>query len=82
MSAPASASPASAGFNEALLIINAALAGIGKLPLLGPTVEGTISADAKMALAFVSIIQTAQNAVKATTGKPIDLTLIPFETKV
>ena len=82
MSAPASAAPAPSGFQETLQIINLALAGLAKLPLVGPVVSGVIDSNVSQALAFVSIIQTAQNAVKATTGKPIDLTLIPFETKV
>lgn len=82
MSAPASVTPAQAGLQETLMIINAALAGIGKLPVLGPVIQGTITVNAAMALAFVSIIQTAQAAVKATTGQAIDLTKIPLETPV
>jgi len=83
-SAPAAPAPqsAQAGFQEAMLILNMALAGIAKLPVIGPAVQGTISADVTMALAFVSIIQTAQAAVKATSGQAIDLTRIPFENPV
>jgi len=70
------------GFEEALVILNAALAGLAKVGPISAIVSGVVTPQVQMALAFVSIIQAAQAAVIATTGQPIDLTKIPLETPV
>lgn len=65
-----------------LLILNAALAGLAKVGPISAVVNGIVSPEIAQAVAFLSIIQTAQAAVVASSGQPIDLTRIPLESPV
>lgn len=55
-----------------LAIIQAALAGLSALPVIGP--------DAALVGVFVGIFQSASALYTAETGQPFDITKIPQET--
>ena len=57
-----------------LAIIQAALAGLTAVPVIGP--------EAALANAFLAILRNGLAAYQAETGQPLDLTKIPLETPV
>ena len=78
---PLPAATPSPKVNAFLLIANAALAELDKIPVTG-VVASEVAAQGAQIVALVQIYQAAAAGVKATTGQGIDLTKIPLESPV
>jgi hypothetical protein len=72
--APSTGVNVSGTITEILSILQAALAGLSLIPVVG--------APAGIAEVFVTIIQKAMSAYSQAAGQPLDLTKIPLETPV
>jgi hypothetical protein len=66
--------PAPSKLQTILQIIQAALAGLSAVPLIGP--------DAALASVFLGIFQSATSLYQTETGTPFDITKIPQEAKL